>query len=302
MDVLRKTIDLPDEVVEFPNVRTDIVHLGDLTVGRFVNQPGWRWSEHVRPSVGGEWCQIRHVGFIISGRLGIDFRDGSSVVFGPGDVFEIPPGHDGYTVGDEPVVQIEWSGLRHWSGLGGGLNRVLATILFADIVGSTKVASRLGDQAWRDLLSQTFESARAELERFGGREVKTTGDGMLVTFDGSARALQCAAAIRRVAREHELRVRIGVHVGEVELVGDDVRGTTVHEAARIMAAANQDEILVSALTRTLASAAAAGLSFEDRGTHALKGLDGQWPLAALVEGVSAPAVREPYTESPPRSR
>jgi class 3 adenylate cyclase len=301
MDVLRKSIDMPDEVVEFPNVRTDIVHLGDLTVGRFVNQPGWRWSEHVRPSVGGEWCQIRHVGFIISGRLGIDFRDGSSVVFGPGDVFEIPPGHDGYTVGDEPVVQIEWSGLRHWSGLGGALNRVLATLLFADIVGSTEVASRLGDQAWRDLLSRTFESARAELERFGGREVKTTGDGMLVTFDGSARALQCAAAIRRVAREHELRVRIGVHVGEVELVGDDVRGTTVHEAARIMAAANQDEILVSALTRTLASAAAAGLSFEDRGTHALKGLDGQWPLAALVEGVSAPAVRESYAESPPRS-
>jgi class 3 adenylate cyclase len=302
MDVLRKSIDMPDEVVEFPNVRTDIVHLGDLTVGRFVNQPGWRWSEHVRPSVGGEWCQIRHVGFIISGRLGIDFPDGSSVVFGPGDVFEIPPGHDGYTVGDEPVVQIEWSGLRHWSGIGGGLNRVLATLLFADIVGSTEVASRLGDGAWRDLLSQTFESARAELERFGGREVKTTGDGMLVTFDGSARALQCAAAIRRVAREHELRVRIGVHVGEVELVGDDVRGTTVHEAARIMAAANQDEILVSALTRTLASAAAAaGLSFEDRGTHALKGLDGQWPLAALVEGVSAPAVREPYAESPPRS-
>jgi class 3 adenylate cyclase len=301
MDVLRKSIDMPDEVVEFPNVRTDIVHLGDLTVGRFVNQPGWRWSENVRPSVGGEWCQIRHVGFIISGRLGIDFPDGSSVVFGPGDVFEIPPGHDGYTVGDEPVVQIEWSGLRHWSGVGGGLNRVLATLLFADIVGSTEVASRLGDGAWRDLLSQVFESARAELERFGGREVKTTGDGMLVTFDGSARALQCAAAIRRVAREHELRVRIGVHVGEVELVGDDVRGTTVHEAARIMAAANQDEILVSALTRTLAGAGAPGLSFEDRGTHALKGLDGQWPLAALVEGVSAPAVREPYAESPPRS-
>jgi class 3 adenylate cyclase len=286
IDVLRKSVDEPDEVVEFPNVRTDIVHLGDLTVGRFVNQPGWRWSEHVRPTVGGDWCQIRHVGFIISGRLGIEFADGSSVVFGPGDVFEIPPGHDGYTVGDEPVVQIEWTGLRNWAGLVSGRNRVLATLLFADVVGSTELVSRLGDAAWRDLLSKTFESLRAELERFGGHEVKTTGDGMLVTFDGSARALQCAAAIRRIAREHELRLRIGVHVGEVELVGDDVRGTAVHEAARIMAAAGPDEVLVSELTRLLS--AASGLAFEDRGTHALKGLDGEWRLAAFVEGVGPP--------------
>jgi class 3 adenylate cyclase len=283
IDVLRKSLDVPDEVVEFPNVRTDIVHLGDLTVGRFVNQPGWRWSEHVRPRVGGDWCQIRHVGFIVSGRLGIEFADGSSVVFGPGDVFEIPRGHDGYTVGDDPVVQIEWSGLRSWAGIGSGRNRILATLLFADVVGSTEVASRLGDRAWRDVLSQTFESLRVELERFGGREVKTTGDGMLVTFDGSARALQCAAAMRRIAREQGLRLRIGVHVGEVELVGDDVRGTAVHEAARIMAAAGPDEIFVSELTRILV--AGAGLAFEDRGAHTLKGLAGEWRLGAFVEGV-----------------
>jgi class 3 adenylate cyclase len=122
---------------------------------------------------------------------------------------------------------------------------------------------------------------RAELERFGGREVKTTGDGMLVAFDGSVRALRCAAAVRRVARVRELRLRIGVHVGEVDLVGDDVRGTTVHEAARIMAAAGADEILVSELTRMLTGAG--GLAFEDRGAHELKGLDGEWRLAALVE-------------------
>jgi len=282
MDVLRKNVEEPDEVVEFPNVRTNIVHLGDLTVGRFVNEPGWRWSNDVRPTVGGDWCQIRHVGFIVSGRLGVDFADGSSVVFGPGDVFEIPPGHDGYTVGDEPVVQIEWSGLRTWAGVGSGRNRVLATLLFTDVVGSTEVLSRVGDAAWRDLLSQTFEALRMELERFGGREVKTTGDGMLATFDGSARALQCAAAIRRIARQHDLRLRSGVHVGEVELVGNDVRGTAVHEAARIMAAAGPDEIFVSELTRMLS--AAAGCAFEDRGTHTLKGLDGEWRLAAFVEG------------------
>jgi class 3 adenylate cyclase len=280
-DVLRKSVDEPDEVVEFPNVRTDIVHLGDLTVGRFVNQPGWRWSESVRPTVGGEWCQIRHVGFIISGQLGIDFVDGSSVVFGPGDVFEVPPGHDGYTVGDVPVVQIEWSGLRHWAGFGAVRSRVLLTLLFADVVSSTEAAVRAGDGAWSALLSQYFEAVRVELERFGGHEVKTTGDGFLVTFDGSARAVQCAASIRRIAREHGLQMRIGVHVGEVEAVGDDVRGVAVHEAARIMAAAGPDEILVSDLTRMLAGAG--GCAFEDRGTRTLKGLDGEWRLAAFVQ-------------------
>ena len=285
-DVLRKSVDEPDEVVHFPNVQTDIVHLGDLTVGRLVNQPGWRWSKDVRPTVGGEWCQIRHVGFVISGRLGIDLRDGSSVVFGPGDVFDIPPGHDGYTVGDEPVVQIEWSGLRHWAGFGAANSRVLVTLLFADVVSSTEAAVRAGDAAWRDLLSGYFEGMRAELERFRGREVKTTGDGMLVTFDGSGRALQCAAAIRRVAREHGLQLRVGVHVGEVEIVGDDIRGVTVHEAARIMAKADPDEILVSDLTRVLAGA---GLAFEDRGAHTLKGLDGDWRLAAYIEGAASPA-------------
>jgi class 3 adenylate cyclase len=284
-DVLRKSVDEPDEVVTFPNVRTDIVHLGDLTVGRLVNQPGWRWSKHVRPTVGGEWCEIRHVGFVISGRLGIDLRDGSSVTFGPGDVFDIPPGHDGYTVGDEPVVQIEWTGLRHWAGFGSSHSRVLVTLLFADVVGSTEAAVRIGDAGWRDLLSQYFEGMRAELERFRGREVKTTGDGMLVTFDGSGRAVQCAAAIRRIAREHGLQLRIGVHVGEVEIVGSDIRGVTVHEAARIMAKAGPDEILVSELTRLLAGAA--GLAFVDRGTHVLKGLEGEWRLAAYTDGVAA---------------
>jgi len=279
-DVLRKSVDAPDEVVEFPNVRTDIVHLGDLTVGRLVNEPGWRWSTDVRPTVGGELCQIRHVGFVISGRLGVDFPDRSSVVFGPGDVFEIPPGHDGYTVGDEPVVQIEWSGLRNWAGYSTH-SRVLLTFLFTDVVGSTEAAVRVGDGAWRDLLSQYFEAVRDELERFGGREVKTTGDGMLITFDGPARAIQCAAAIRRLARGHGLQLRVGVHVGEVEVVGNDVRGVAVHEAARIMAAAGPDEILVSDITRTLAGPA--GFAFEDRGTHALKGLDGEWHLAAFAE-------------------
>ncbi len=109
----------------------------------------------------------------------------------------------------------------------------------------------------------------------------TTGDGVVATFDGPALALRCAAAIRTRANNDDLHIRAGVHVGEVELVGDDVRGVTVHEAARIMAAAGTNEILVSDLTRALA--VATGLTFEDRGTRKLKGLDGEWKLAAFVD-------------------
>ena len=276
-DVLRKNFDEPDELIDVPSVRVQVVDLGDLTVGRMVNEPGWRWSTQMKPIVGGEWCQAQHVGLIISGGLGIEFADGTSVQFGPGDVFDIPPGHDGYTVGDEPCVQVEWTGLRAWAGFPTGIHsRVLATLVFTDLVDSTALAAQLGDARWRQLPSELFEASRRELERFGGREVDTTGDGMLARFEGPARALHCAAALQRCADRHDVQIRIGVHVGEVELVGADVRGLTVHETARIMAAAGPGEIVVSELTRALAGAS--GLQFEDRGTHELKGLEGLWHL------------------------
>jgi class 3 adenylate cyclase len=281
-DALSKSLANPDEVIEFPGARARLVDLGDLTVGEIVNEPGWRWSTHVRPRVGGEWCQARHIGVIISGRLGVQLSDGTELAFGPYDVFDIPPGHDGFTIGDEPCVQIEWAGIRAFAGFLTGIHsRVLATLLFVDLVGSTEMAASLGDARWRELLSRHFEAIRTELERFGGREVTTTGDGMLATFDGPARALHCASAIRRIADGDGLQARFGVHVGEVELVGDDVRGVAVHEAARIMAMAGPDEILVSDLTRALAQSS--GLAFEDRGVHTLKGLDGDWRLAAFVD-------------------
>jgi class 3 adenylate cyclase len=278
-DALRKSLESPDQVIEFPNIVASIVELGDLTVGRIVSEPGWRWSTHVRPTVGGEWCQARHVGIVLTGRFGVLLSDGTELEFGPNDVFDIPPGHDGWTIGDEPMVQIEWAGIRAFAGFPTGIrSRVLATLLFTDLVGSTELVRELGDGRWRDLLSHFFEGVRVELERFGGREVDTTGDGMLAIFDGAARALHCAAAIRRLANARGLHVRSGVHVGEVELVGADVRGVTVHEAARITAAADGDEILVSDITRALAGAA--GLTFADRGSHTLKGLHGEWRLAA----------------------
>lgn len=281
-DALSKSLEQPDEVIELPGLVARTVQIGDVTVGLIASEVGWRWSTHVRPTVGGEWCQARHVGVILSGTLGVDFADGTSIELGPNTAFDVPPGHDGYTVGDEPCVQIEWVGLRAFSGFPTGIHsRVLATLVFTDLVDSTEIAARMGDGRWREVLSAHFESARAELERFGGREVKTTGDGLLATFEGPARALHCVAAIRRAANRDGLIIRAGVHVGEVELVGDDVRGKTVHEAARITAAAGRGEILVSELTRALAGSA--GVAFEDRGAHELKGLDGEWKLYALVE-------------------
>lgn len=276
-----RSLEDPDETIEFPGASARLVEIGDLTIGELTTQPGWRWSTNNRPIVGGDWCQARHVGVIVSGRLRVHMLDGTEFELRPNDAFDIPAGHDAWTVGEEPCVQFEWAGIRAWAGFPTGIrSRVLATLVFTDLVDSTETAGSLGDSRWRELLSTHYEQARAQLERFAGREVKTTGDGLLATFDGTARALHCAVAIRRAAAAASLRVRTGVHVGEVELVGSDIRGVTVHEAARIMAAAAPDEILVSELTRSLASTS--GLTYEDRGTHELKGLPGKWRLSALT--------------------
>jgi class 3 adenylate cyclase len=275
-----KNLEQPDQTIELPLFTAKIVEVGDFTVGYVVYQPGWRWSTHVRPIVGGEWCQARHVGVVLSGRVAVLLQDGTALRFGPNDVFDIPPGHDAWVVGDEPFVQLEWTGLHTFIGTHSAGGGVLATLLFTDLVDSTAAAARLGDLRWRELLSSHFAAARSALDRFGGREVKTTGDGLLATFDGPARALRAATAIRAAARNDGLGVRAGVHVGEVELVAGDVRGVAVHAAARILARAGEGEILVSETTRGLAGST--GLEFEDRGTHELKGLDGEWRLFALV--------------------
>jgi len=275
-----KNLEEPDQTIELPLFTAKIVEVGDFTVGYVVYQPGWRWSTHVRPSVGGEWCQARHVGVVLSGRVAVLLQDGTALRFGPNDVFDIPPGHDAWVVGDEPFVQLEWTGLHTFFGTHSAGGGVLATLLFTDLVDSTAAAARLGDLRWRELLSSHFAAARSALDRFGGREVKTTGDGLLATFDGPARALRAATAIRAAARNDGLGVRAGIHVGEVELVAGDVRGVAVHAAARILARAGEGEILVSETTRLLARST--GLEFEDRGTHELKGLDGEWRLFALV--------------------
>jgi class 3 adenylate cyclase len=158
--------------------------------------------------------------------------------------------------------------------------RVLATVLFTDIVGSTATASELGDARWRRLLDEHNHVIRRQLDRFGGRQVKTVGDGILATFDGPARAVRCAAAIRDGVEELGLRVRAGLHTGEIELEGEDIAGLAVHIGARVSALASGGEILVSSTVKDLV--AGSGLAFEDHGSHELKGVPGEWRIFRVV--------------------
>jgi class 3 adenylate cyclase len=158
-------------------------------------------------------------------------------------------------------------------------DRVLATVMFTDIVGSTQRAAAMGDSRWRELRDNWYSLMRKELTAFRGREVDTAGDGLLATFDGPARAIRCAASIREHVHTLGLQVRTGVHTGECELAGDKVVGIAVHIGARVAAAANPDEVVVSSTVRDLV--AGSGLKFGDRGMHHLKGVPDEWHLYAV---------------------
>ena len=160
--------------------------------------------------------------------------------------------------------------------------RILSTVLFTDIVGSTERAAALGDDRWNALLAEHNRLARRQLDRFGGTEIKVVGDGFLATFDGPARAVRCAGAIRDEVRELGLEVRAGVHVGEIEVLPDDIAGLAVHLGARVSALAGPGEILVSSTVKDLV--VGSGLEFEDRGSHVLKGVPGEWRLFAVAGG------------------
>ena len=158
-------------------------------------------------------------------------------------------------------------------------DRVLATVLFSDIVGSTERAAALGDRAWRDLLQRHHELVRRELDRFRGNEVDTAGDGFFASFDGPARAIQCACAIAESMPELGLEVRVGLHTGECELVDGKVAGIAVHTGARVAAEAEPGEVLVSSTVKDLV--AGSGIVFHERGMHQLKGIPGDWRLFAV---------------------
>jgi class 3 adenylate cyclase len=182
-----------------------------------------------------------------------------------GDTSEEIASHiEEFVTGSKPVV---------------GEDRVLATVLFTDIVSSTERASGLGDRKWSDLLDRHDAIVDAELRRHRGRKVQTTGDGVLATFDGPARAIRCAMAIRDGVRNLGLQIRSGLHTGECELRGEDIGGIAVHTAARVSAMAGPEEVLVSRTVVDLV--AGSGLAFNDRGDHELKGVPGTWKLFSV---------------------
>jgi class 3 adenylate cyclase len=158
-------------------------------------------------------------------------------------------------------------------------DRVLATVLFTDIVDSTARAAAVGDRAWRDLLDAHHEIARREIDRHRGRAVEFVGDGLLATFDGPARAIRCAVAMAEAVRSLGIDIRAGLHTGEIELAGDAVRGIAVHIGARVAGLAGAGEVLVSGTVKDLV--AGSGIRFADRGRHALKGVPDEWHLFAV---------------------
>ena len=275
-----KAFDEPDEIVSLPLLRQDVVLLGEVYVARLVHEPGWSWSEHVRPVVGTPSCLHHHQGIVISGAAEIVTDRGAKRVIRAGEAFNIPPGHDSRVLGDEPFVTVEFAGVRGWARPTEAGERVVATLLVTDIVGSTETASRLGDAPWRELLGRHGDRVRRELERFRGVEITTTGDGFLAVFDGAARAVRAASAIRDAAQQDSLRIRAGVHSGEVERDADNVRGVAVHAATRVAALAQPGEVLVSGSTAALLEGA--DVSLDDAGEHELKGLPGARRLYRLA--------------------
>ena len=281
MQLRHKRFDRPDEVRIVEKARVELIELGELAVGRAIFEPGWRWSDHVKPIVGTESCQVHHLGYVLSGHLHVEMTDGASLEVVGGDAFEIPPSHDAWVIGDEPWISVDWAGRRLFAKSPKEISdRIFTTLVFTDLCGSTETLNRLGDARWRLLLAEHNQAVRAEIERFGGREAKTTGDGFFVLFDSPARAVRGAAAMLDAAATHGLTARAGIHAGEVELQGEEVRGIAVHAAARILGVAQPGEVLVSTTIRDLL--AGSGLDFVDRGEFELRGLNGFRSLAALV--------------------
>jgi pimeloyl-ACP methyl ester carboxylesterase len=196
------------------------------------------------------------------------------------ELVEVPgTDHFSFTEQPEPILR---ETERFLSGIAGPpkSDRQLATVFFTDIVDSTSVIAQIGDARWRDLLQRQRAIVRRELERHQGNEIDTAGDGFLATFDGPARAVRCACVVRDAVRELGIELRAGLHTGEVELLGDGLAGVAVHIGQRVLAAAGPSEVLVSSTVRDLT--AGAGIEFEDRGLHALKGVPEDWRLFAVL--------------------
>jgi class 3 adenylate cyclase len=276
----RKSFAAPDQVRSFARGRVEVILLDEVGIGRFALQPGWRWSRDVAPVVQTRSCQERHLGYAISGSIEVTMDDGTTLVIAAGDGYEIPPGHEVEVLGPEPWESVEFAS-AHTFGLAPEAlgERVLATVLFSDIVGSTAALERLGDHAWAGMLREHNVRLRAAIDRFRGREVASTGDGFLALFDGAAKAVRAGALMDPAVAELGIRVRVGLHTTEVEIVGGQPRGVGVHAAARVAALAGPGEVLVSGTTRDLLDGS--GLVLEPRGEYELKGLSGSRTIFSL---------------------
>lgn len=264
-----------------PNGTIEVVELDDRVVARIAWAPGWRWSKDLKPIAGTDACMSHHVGLSLTGRLRIQMEDGVEMELGPGDVFEIPPGHDAWVIGDEPYVSVDFEALRGFAapGVTAG-RRILASILITDIVESTALAVSHGAAGWREIVRSQNKIVERAVDQGGGRLVKTTGDGVIALFDSAERAI--ATAVRLIEAVHPLglRIRTTVHSGEVEVTERDVVGVVVHAASRMLGLARPDEVVVSATVRDLVDGT--GLTFEDFGLHELKGIPGERQLYRLV--------------------
>jgi hypothetical protein len=174
----RKSFDQPEIVREFPHGRIVSVSIDETELGQWRFEPGWRWSNDIRPIVGTDSCQNRHLGVALEGNLHVELDDGTVLEIGPRDAFEIPPGHDAWVVGEAAFVTYEWTSSRVFARIPEDIDDgVLATLVFTDIVGSTATLERVGDGAWRELLAAHNGAMREQLDHHRGREIDTTGDG-----------------------------------------------------------------------------------------------------------------------------
>lgn len=277
----RKSLDLPDETRTIPNGRTDIWNLGDFVVGRIRFEPGWQWSKDVKPIAGTDWCEYHHLGLMMEGRLRYTTPEGLEMEVTPGMLFEILPGHDALVVGDEAVVQYDFAGMRTFAlPAAGRSERILATLVCTDIVDSTATAERVGPAAWRTMLTELNAASRRQIDKFRGKVAANTGDGLIAIFDGAERAVRSGMAISDEATRLGVKLRCGVHTGEVELIPDNIRGVAVHIVSRVTGLAAAGEVLVSGTTYELV--ADSDLGFEDRGLHELKGVTGARQVWALT--------------------
>jgi class 3 adenylate cyclase len=277
----RKSLDMPDEERSIPNGHVQIWEIGDFVVGKVTFEPGWRWSKDVKPIAGTEWCEYHHLGIILQGGIHFLTPDGLEMEIGEGQLYEVLPGHDAWTVGDIPTIQYDFAGMRTFAlPAANRSERILATLVSTDIVDSTATAERVGPAAWRSMLAELNVESRQQIDKYRGKLAANTGDGLIALFDGAERAIRCAAAISEAAAKLGLGIRCGVHTGEVELIPDNVRGVTVHVVSRVTGLAKAGEVLVSGTTHELV--ADSSLSFEDRGSHELKGVTGARQIWALV--------------------